>query len=54
MVFEKIIHDGTNIAIDVPKYLVSLMLKMHLGYSEENFEGDQNAQNSMRIFVPTT
>jgi hypothetical protein len=30
------------------------MLKMHLAYSEENFEGDQNVQNLVQIFVPTT
>ncbi len=51
---KKITHDGTNIANDIPKYLVRLMLKMHLAYSEENFEGDQNVQNSLQIFVPTT
>jgi hypothetical protein len=51
---KKIIPDGTNIANDIPKYLVRLMLNMHLAYSEEIFEGDQNVQNSMRIFVPTT
>jgi hypothetical protein len=51
---KKIIHDGTNIASDIPKYLVRLMLQMHLAYSEENPGADQNAQNSMRIFVPTT
>jgi hypothetical protein len=27
---------------------------MHLAYFEENSEGDQNAQNSVQIFVPTT
>jgi hypothetical protein len=51
---KKIIHDGTNIASDIPKYLVRLMLQMHLAYSEENPSANQNAQNSMRIFVPTT
>jgi hypothetical protein len=51
---KKIIRDGTNIAIDIPKYLVRLMLKMDLVYSERNFEGDQNAHNLVRIFVPTT
>jgi hypothetical protein len=51
---KKIIRDGTNIAIDIPKYLVRLMLQMHLAYSEENPDANQNAQNSVRIFVPTT
>ncbi len=51
---KKIIHEGTNVAIDIPKYLVRLMLQMHLAYSEKNRDADQNAQNSMRIFVPTT
>jgi len=51
---KKIIRDGTNNAIDIPKYLVRLMLQMHLAYSEENLGVNQNAQNSMRIFVPTT
>jgi hypothetical protein len=51
---KKIIRDGTNIAIDIPKYLVHLMLKMHLAYFEENLHADQNAQNLVRIFVPTT
>jgi hypothetical protein len=49
-----IICDGTNIASDIPKYLVYLMLQMHLAYCEQNPDVDQNAQNSMRIFVPTT
>ncbi|CAK9869218.1 unnamed protein product [Sphagnum jensenii] len=51
---KKIICDRTNIANDIPKYLVCLMLKMHLAYSENNPNVDQNGQNSMRIFVPTT
>ncbi len=51
---KNIIRDGTNIAIDIPKYLVHLMLKMHLAYSKENLVVDQNTQNLVRIFVPTT
>jgi hypothetical protein len=30
------------------------MLQMHLAYSENNPNADQNGPNSMRIFVPTT
>ncbi len=51
---KKIIRDRTNIANDIPKYLVCLMLNMNLAYSEDNLDADQNGQNSMRIFVPTT
>ncbi|KAH8934790.1 hypothetical protein BDL97_18G102800 [Sphagnum fallax] len=51
---KKIIRDRTNIANDIPKYLVCLMLQMHLAYSENNPNADQNGQNLMRIFVPTT
>ncbi|CAK9211849.1 unnamed protein product [Sphagnum troendelagicum] len=51
---KKIIRDRTNIANDIPKYLVCLMLQMHLAYSENNPNANQNGQNSMRIFVPTT
>jgi len=38
----------------MPKYLVRLLLKMHFAYSEENLVANQNAQNLVRIFVPTT
>jgi hypothetical protein len=51
---KNIFRDATNTAIDIPKYLVRLMLKMHLAYFEENPDAHQNAQNLVRIFVPTT
>ncbi|KAH8934778.1 hypothetical protein BDL97_18G102300 [Sphagnum fallax] len=51
---KKILRDRTNIANDIPKYLVCLMLQIHLTYSENNPNADHNGQNSMRIFVPTT